>query len=294
MSHNTHTDSFLNQDQIAYTRDEYLNMAAEWEDPLGLPVIEGHESHSVVRDDLSGMGSKGRFGDLFVRRNPGDFVYIAPRTGIAGISLAQLCNRYGRRLILLCPASARMSNHQLIAHELGAELRFVKIASMTVMKVYGERLAARIGATFIPLGLKHPLVTASIVKTCERITEHYGAPEKVWSAISTGVLQRGLQIGWPDAQFRAVAVSRNIKEGERGIAWLESYPKPFYAPSKCFAPFPSIPTYDLKAWELLQESGEEGCLFWNVAGEVSPQDPTLADRIDSQRGWHDLSDLDID
>ena len=90
-------------------------------------------------------------------------------------------------------------------------------------KEYGEDT----GGFFVPFGLYHPLVVAGVVRVADTIAQEYGEPEEVWCAISTGVLSRGLQIGWPNAKFYSVAVSRNLKEGELGRSDVISDPLPF-------------------------------------------------------------------
>lgn len=293
MSHDTHVIDNVNKDLVGKSLQYYLDLAGDWVDPYGLPQVHNHDGFNVVRDDLIEIGSKGRFADLYVSRTKADhFVYVAPRVGYAGISLARVCAQYGRRLTLFAPASKQISEHQALALSYGAEMRFVRIASMPVLNKYAAEYAAETGAQFIPLGLKDPLVTAAIVKTCRNLAEKHGEPQEVWSAISTGVLSRGLQIGWPNAKFHAVAVARNLKAGELGRASVTSYPKPFQYECKTIPPFPSIKTYDAKAWETMQRFGSPGAWFWNVASELSnPLVPDIQRSILSQRDWNDLSDV---
>jgi len=137
-------------------------------------------------------------------------------------------------------------------------------------------------------------VTAAAVKVAYNIAEKHGEPAEVWSAISTGVLSRALQIAWPNAQFNAVAVARNIKDGEAGRAKIWSHPKEFsqdvdreYQP-----PFPSAMNYDAKAWEFMKKHGSPGAWFWNVGGNPMPQDPELKFSINAQREWGEILDTD--
>lgn len=296
MAHDNHVTDGINKDLTAYTREDYLAMADGWTDPFGVPTVERFDRFQVVRDDLIEVGSKGRFADLFVQRQTADhFVYVAPRVGYAGISLARICKKYGKRLTLFAPASKEISEHQALALELGAEMRFVRVAAMPVLNSYAAKFAEKVGAMFIPLGLKHPLVTAAVVKTCDQITQKYGEPMEVWSAISTGVLSRGLQIGWPNADFVAVAVARNLKSGELGRARVYSWPKPFAEPCTTVPPFPSIRTYDAKAWDVMQGHAKLDALFWNVAGEIVGQHfEKLRTSVPSARDWKDMSDLSPD
>jgi hypothetical protein len=295
MAHDKHVIDGINNDLVGHTREDYLRMSEGWVDPFGTPTVEQVGKFRVVRDDLIEVGSKGRFADLFVQRQTADhFVYVAPRVGYAGISLAKVCKKYGKKLTLFAPASKTISEHQALALELGAQMRFVRVAAMPILNGYASKFAAATGAQFIPLGLKHPLVTAAVVSVCQSITDAYGAPTEVWSAISTGVLSRGLQIGWPNAKFHAVAVARNLKDGELGRADVLSYPKPFQ--DDCFGPlppFPSIRTYDAKAWHYMQLHAGDGALFWNVAGEIQgTHTAALQQNTKSLREWGDLSDTD--
>ena len=138
-------------------------------------------------------------------------------------------------------------------------------------------------AFFIPLGLKHLLVTSALVKVASQIPE----PDEVWTAISTGVLSRSLQIAWPNAKFYAVAVSRNMKEGELGRAKVISAPEAFTKPVKQeeMPPFPSIGTYDAKVWRYIPKDTNKNILFWNVGKEPTLKDETIYDEIDSYRDW---------
>ena len=95
-----------------------------------------------------------------------------------------------------------------------------------------KEYAEETGGFFVPLGLYHPLVVAGVVRVAENLTQKYGEPEEVWCAISTGVLSRGLQIGWPNAKFYCVAVARNLKYGELGRSDVVSYPIPFLRKEK--------------------------------------------------------------
>jgi hypothetical protein len=139
------------------------------------------------------------------------------------------------------------------------------------------------GAFFVPLGLRHELVTAGIVKIASKIP----APEEVYVAISTGVLSRALQIAWPKAKFNCVAVARNLKAGELGRAQVISEPLDFQDAEKPenLPPFPSVNTYDSKAWKYVPKYSGRDIIFWNVGTEPVLRDQTIYDRINSNVKW---------
>lgn len=297
MAHDSHTTSKMNQDLnlMMPNRQAWLDLAGDWKDPIESPVIKEHDGFKVIREDMMGFGSKCRFGDILVQQAQTDtLVYVQPRFGFAGISLAYLANKYNKKLVLFMPSGKIISDHQAICIERGAIPKFRRIAAMPNLNRIAKQWAEDNNATFIPLGLKHELVTAAAVKVAYDIAEKHGYPEEVWSAISTGVLSRSLQIAWPDAEFNAVAVSRNIQAGELGRAKVWSHPKAFasnvdpkYAP-----PFPSAMNYDAKAWEFMKKHGNPGAWFWNVGGDPKPEDMDAKELVNSERAWGEVLETD--
>ena len=298
MAHNNHTKSLYNQDLnlMMPNKQAWLDLAGDWVDPFEAPQLVDHDGFKVVREDMMGFGSKCRFGDILVQTCPKDtLVYVQPRYGFAGISLAYLAKKYNKKLVLFSPSQKEISDHQAICVEMGAEMKFKRIAAMPVLNAHAKKWAEANNAFFIPLGLKHELVTAAAVKVAHTIAEKHGYPDEVWSAISTGVLQRSLQIAWPDAKFHGVAVARNIKKGERGIAEVWSHPKAFtqnvhpdYNP-----PFPSAMNYDAKAWEFMKKNGSPGAWFWNVGGDPKPEDVNTKLLTKSERAWGEILETDM-
>jgi hypothetical protein len=293
MSHDKHTIDNCNKDievlrlQGISTRAEakeyYLDLAKDWEDPNPPPVIKMHDGVRVVRDDLL-VGSKIRGGDLLVSQvKQKTLVYVQPRTGLAGVSLLEVAKRHDKKVKLFMPSSKQISHHQACCIERGADYEFHRIAAMPNLNAIAKKWAdEQEDAFFIPLGLKHELVTAGFVKVASQIPE----PEEVWTVISTGVLHRALQIAWPNAKFHCVAVSRNMKSGEIGHDDIISHPLPFTTAIKeDLPPFPSVNTYDGKAWKYIPKNTGRDILFWNVGTSPELEDESLYESINSYRKW---------
>ena len=296
MSHNNHTTSKFNQDlNLAYPdRDAWLELAGDWKDPFPAPVVTEHNGFNVVREDLMGLGSKCRFGDILVSTCQSDtLVYVQPRYGFAGISLAYLAEKYNKKLVLFSPSQKEISDHQAICIERGADMKFRRIAAMPNLNKIAADWAKENNGFFIPLGLRHELVTAAAVRVAYDTAQVHGEPKEVWHAISTGVLSRALQIAWPNAEFNAVAVARNIKDGERGRATIWSHPKEFSqnVATEFEPPFPSALNYDAKAWELMLKNGSPGAWFWNVGGNPKPKNEDTKQSINAQREWGEIIDV---
>jgi hypothetical protein len=301
VSHDKHTTSDVNIDTQLVdigggyvqtmsrekARDHYLRLLDGYEPPYPDPVVEVHEGVRVVRDDLI-VGTKARAADPVIAfSNAERFVYCQPRTGLAGVALCDVAARRNRKVTLFMPACKEISVHQACCIERGATPHFERIAAMPNLNKYAREWAAESGREFIPLGLRHPLATAGIVLAASRIPE----PEFVYVAMSTGVLCRALQIAWPRARFVGLAVARNIQEGERGECEIISEPLPFQkpVPKDEMPPFPSVATYDAKAWRYVPKNSGWDILFWNVGTDPILGDPGIIIRTDSRRDWRKKS-----
>ncbi len=288
MAHNNHVIDGINKDLLTRSRADWLAMTEDWRDPYGVPEVAIHEGVKVVRDDFI-VGSKCRFADLLMRNTTSDtIVYVQPRFGLAGVSIIEAANRYGKKVVLFMPSSKKVSLHQAVCIERGAKPIFRRIAAMPVLNKYAKEWAELNGASFVPLGLKHELVTACAVRVVDNLRKEHGMPGHVWFAISTGVLGRSLQIGWDKAAHHAVAVSRNLKEGELGRANVLSDPKSFTSRENknLLPPFPTVSNYDGKVWKYIPKNRmSENHWMWNVGKEPILENQSIYEEIDSFREW---------
>jgi hypothetical protein len=290
MSHNNHVIDNVNNDLLnGKSLNYYLDLIGDYVSPYPDPVVTVHDGVRVVRDDLT-VGSKTRGGDLLASRIEEErLVYVQPRTGLAGVSLLDVCNRRNKKLTLFMPSSKKISYHQASCIERGADARFFRIAAMPILNSYAKKWAEEHGHYFIPLGLKHELVTAGLINSALKIDP----PDEVWSVCSTGVLTRALQICWPKAEFHVVAVARNMQSGEIGRADIISAPEPFQKSvrDEDLPPFPSVETYDAKCWRYIPKNTGRNILFWNVGTNPILRDESLYTRVSSFREWGDMRDL---
>ncbi len=291
MAHNKHVIDGVNKDLVLRSKEQWLDITKDWEDPYGLPVVAEHDGIKVVRDDHM-VGSKCRFADLLMQKTEEDtVVYVQPRFGLAGPSILEVAKRYNKRVVLFMPSSKKISHHQAVCIERGAEPKFHRIAAMPNLNKIAKQWAEDNGAKFVPLGLKHELVTACAVRVVENLREVHGDPGHVWFAISTGVLGRSLQIGWNNSKHHAVAVARNLKAGELGAASVDSDPLPFTANEKKhnMPPFPTVGNYDAKVWKYIpKDDSRSNHWMWNVGKEPLLEDSSIFEKIDSYRDWGEI------
>lgn len=291
------TEDRTNKYLAEKNREYYLDLAKDWTDESPAPDIRPFEGFTLWDDSTTGVGTKGRWGDLlFSQIQTDEVVYVQPRVGWAGISLSALAKKYDKKLTLFMPSSKRVSEHQLVCIERGAKPVFRRIAAMPVLNKYAKDYADEVGATFVPFGLDHELVVAAGVKSTLQQWGDKPEPKDVVSVISTGVLTRSLQIAFPNANFHGIAVARNLHKGEVGRANAVSYHKAFLQDADKAKQYgkliDSAPNYDMKGIEYTLEQRIDiprspDTLVWNVAGDIRPQKLTHED-VDSFREWGEV------
>ena len=164
-----------------------------------------------------------------------------------------------------------LTEYQKRGIELGVDYHWVENGMLTVTQKRAKDYAAESpNREVLPLGLEHPTVLGSIIKVARQLPIK---PSEVWTVGSSGTLNRGLQLAWPDAKIHVVSVGHTMNEREIGRAIYHRSEYKFDQPVKEeeMPPFPSAPTYDAKAWKFIQELsdnklyGDTGTtLFWNV------------------------------
>lgn len=285
-----------NNDLKDYSLNDYLEQTKSFKSSFNEFNVKQVDGFNIIDESVScEVGYKARSGEYFIQHiaNQGvkEIVYVQPRRGFAGISLSWLCKKYNLNLTLVMPSSKEISDHQALCIELGAKPLFARIAAMPNANSLAKKYAKATNSYYVPLGLNHPLVIAGGVRCVYDYFKNRVKPNTIWSVISTGVLTRTLQIALPDTKFRAVAVARNIQQGELGRSDFYSYHKPFNSKSDLIPiGFNSEDSYDAKGWDYMVKYGRKGDWFFNVAGNANK--PTIDKQtIDSYRDWNDLKDF---
>jgi len=285
-----------NNDLKGKSLDYYLKITEGFKSSFKHFNVKNINGFNVIDESKScEVGYKARSGEFFIQhlvdQGVKELVYVQPRRGFAGISLSWLCKKYNLDLTLVMPSSKEVSDHQALCIELGAKPLFARIAAMPNANSLAKKYSIVTGAYFIPLGLNHPLVIAGGVRSIYDYFKDKQKPETIWSVISTGVLSRTMQIALPGTNFKAVAVARNIQQGELGIADFYSYHKVFNSKSDLIpTEFNCEDSYDSKGWDYINRYGKKGDWFFSVAGNAKLPNIDKSS-IDSKREWNDLKDF---
>ncbi len=228
-------------------------------------VLQIHNNVLVVRDDLFPYGSKSRFlDDYFATISQKEVVFgSSPRWGYAQISLGFLGIRHGKRITVFLPKSNHYHLYTQRAVDLGVNVVQVNPGYLVVTEKRAKDYAKKVDGLILPIGLDCPEAVEGINKVARSLNID-PEPEEVWTVASSGTLTRGLQKAFPNADFYAVQVGRELKQEYVGKAKIIKYPLPFNKPAKNPPPFPSAPEYDAKVWEFVPKDGKKVRLVWNV------------------------------
>jgi hypothetical protein len=281
-----------------YLRAYYRNFKSKLPDPLVYPSKE--RSDIFILDFAQGpAGLKAYAAEKFIAEQYKTMGYAAVRVGHAPEAIAFLCEMYNKNVVFFGAASKQITPHQavVLAYK-NTNLRFAKIPAMPTMNTWIKNWAQKYDAVPLPMGLANTWqVTAGIVNIAETYTQKYGEPTQFYCAVSTGTMIRGLQLGWPNAEARGVAVARNIKDGEKGSAEVISYHKKFYAESDYMPNFNTTSTYDAKAYKHFIDTAKPGAVFINVGSDAQIEKRLNKipgwENINAKREWGDKSAFDI-
>lgn len=246
----------------------YLNKVKDWTDPNPPPVVEKHEGIFVVRDDLLTGGTKERIYDYMVQKEPvQEWVYGGgSRWGYGQIGLGAVCKKYGKKATVFIAKGKELHPSSEKAKQLGVDIHEVNMGMLTVTQGRARKYVAEDPQHRRLVEFSgDPAVVGSVLKVARTLPFE---PDEVWSVAGSGVLNRGLQLAFPNAKCYAVSIGHILSPEEQGRATIIRHPQKFAEECKKDKrpPFPSSPNYDAKAWEyvLLGAKPKKKVLFWNV------------------------------
>ena len=245
----------------------YLSTVSDWNDPNPIPIIENHNGFFVVRDDILEYGSKIRFIDYLIKTEGNEWVFGgANKVGWGPISLTYVCNKYNKKATFFMAKRKTPTWHQQKVLDMNGEIHWVANGMLNVTKAKAKKYYEEdtINRRVLPLGLEHPTVLGSIIKVARSLSVE---PTEIWTVASSGTLNRGLQLAFPNVPAYAVQIGHKMNDYEKGRAEIIKSP---YAYDKVVSedkmpPYSSEPYYDAKVWEFVKKKNKKGALVWNVA-----------------------------
>lgn len=228
-------------------------------------TIEKHNGVNVLRDDLLNGGTKSILMPTLITNNYNEFVYASPVYGGFQIALSAYCKSIGKKATIFCAKRKEKHYNTLKCIENGANIIEVPYGYLSVVEKHAKDYCLITGAKKLLFGAKtieNQLVIANRMK--DIINKLGKEPDEIWCAIGSGTLIESILLGTKTANVYGVQVGAEYIGKHERLTVLK-YPKSFDKLSKFNANFPSMPNYDLKAFELCVKHKQlKDVLFWNV------------------------------
>ena len=264
-------------------------------------IIEKYKNQTgiyVLRDDLLPGGTKSIFLDSIISggaMSPFDvneLVYASPCYGGFQIALSIFCKNNNKKATIFCAKrKVRHPNTEKCIQN-GANVVEVPYGYLSVVEKHAREYVRtkEPGVTLkIAFGANSPESINIIASRAKRVIETfyttYGTPpDEIWCAVGSGTLISGIIQAVNEMQalrpsnkgselsplkIYGVQVGKEFKGNNSSNVTIIVYPKPFEYASKLKVNFPSMPNYDLKAFEMCikynaNSDENKKILFWNV------------------------------
>ena len=239
------------------------------------PILERHLGFSVLRDDLLEGGTKGIIADYIINNNidKQEFVYASPGCGGFQISLATFCSRYGKKATIFTARNKTKYDNTILAQERGANIVEIYPGYLSTVQKRARDYCYQNDAVYVEFG-GNPFVDILVEYVKKVITAYGKEPDEIWIAVGSGTVADAILKATEKCIVYGVQVGKDYEPKcicphiiNKRLHLLR-YDKPFKNKSKVVAPFPSMPHYDLKAYEMMIRTRgfypDGDVLFWNV------------------------------
>jgi len=227
-------------------------------------IIEEHNGVNVLRDDLLPGGTKSILMPHLIKDGE-EFVYASPVYGGFQIALSAYCKSYNKRATIFCAKRKVKHPNTIKCESLGAQIIEVPYGYLSVVEKKSRDYCEQTGAVKLQFGAKTPESIGVISNRVKKVIEKLGGePNEIFCAIGSGTLVTSILNATKKCKVIGVQVGAEFHNEDPRLRTIK-YHKTFDKESHSIAPFPSMPNYDLKAWEYcLRYKQSDNVLFWNV------------------------------
>lgn len=224
-------------------------------------TLEVHNGITVLRDDKLLGGTKSVIVEKIVQ--PGkEYVYASPVYGGFQIALAE---QLGPAAHIFCAKRKVLHPNTVAVMKAGANVYQVAHGYLSVVEKAARMFCFEKDDSVVKIAFGAAEHKAILVERVKQVIKAYGRePDEIWCAIGSGTLFEAILEGTKKARVCGVSVGRHY-ENFQDRAYVYHHPLKFEKESKYKCLFPSMPNYDLKAWEYCEKFASFGdVLFWNV------------------------------
>lgn len=234
----------------------------------------------VARDDYLTGGTKERaLWDYLGGLTQKEYVYASPFSGYAQIALAHVSAQMGRSCVIIAetdPKTGQLHEYSRRARAHGASV-FPSRNLTEAEEIAGRLASSRPRMIKIPLGFDVPEFRESMALVLSREWETIGrrlpgGVRRLWIPVGSGTLASSFLNFLPrEIEIKALNVRVLSKDDQRiqrlkNVVDLREAGMPFHERAELLPEIPSNLYYDAKLWAHIDEEGQSGDVWWNVAG----------------------------
>jgi len=247
-----------------------------------VPVHVGNRKFNVIRDDYLIGGTKQRMLYGIMKNSTcTEFVYAGPVYGFAQIALSYAAKKLNKVAVVVIEkkrplwnltAYASQFNPRIIEVGYNASLKSVQRKAIDYVlesnKDNGEGYSC-----LIPFGLggeEYTQYLSNQIKVAVPDVIIKNPPKTMWLVAGSATLLNALYKVFPDTFFKVVQVGKKVWKDQLEEHRTKLYVSKlkFQEDAKELPPYPSVKTYDAKAWEFISKYGENEDYIWNVGKDV--------------------------
>lgn len=228
-------------------------------------TLEVHNGITVLRDDKLLGGTKSVIVEKIIQ--PGkQYVYASPVYGGFQIALAE---QLGPAAHIFCAKRKVLHPNTVAVMKAGANVYQVAHGYLSVVEKAARMFCYDSSDSVVKIAFGAAEHKAILVERVKQVIKAYGSePNEIWCAIGSGTLFEAILEGTKKAHVIGVTVGKHYENFHKR-ADIYHHPLQFEKESKYKCPFPSMPNYDLKAWEWCNKIKDydfydKDVLFWNV------------------------------
>ncbi len=230
-------------------------------------TIEKYNGINVLRDDLLNGGTKSILMPTLITDEYNEYVYASPVYGGFQIALSAYCQKVNKQATIFCAKRKEMHPNTLKCIEYGAKIIEVPYGYLSVVEKNSRDYCEKTGAFKLKFGANTDECKDIITKRVKDVINTLGKePDEIWCAIGSGTLVESILSATKKSKVFGVQVGQEYNSRPDRLTVL-CYHKTFDKKSNYISSFPSMPNYDLKAWEYLnnlRDNRNKDILFWNV------------------------------
>jgi hypothetical protein len=236
----------------------------------------------VVRDDLLPGGTKQRacapYLTQMAQLGHKEFIYASPFSGYAQVALSYVCQKLKLKCTLVCEtqSESRFHPYSLLSQQYGA--RLIKASDLTSAEARAQELVLNESILKIPLGFDSDDFRFHLKEEIHLKWKKFESTlntkvKNLWLPLGSGTLAKTFSEILPNHITINCVNVHVLKNKDQRIQKLKKNsriniyeaPMKFHERANMIPAIPSNEFYDAKLWSFINQYGQAGDVWWNVA-----------------------------